>query len=281
MEESSVVRLELSSKPESISLVRGMLAGVAEPLELDLELVDDLKTAVSEACNNVALHAYEHGPGPLLVNLGVHGETVGVVVRDWGDGINHVAPSSDRMHVGLALISALADRVEFLSAADGGTEVRMLFDRAGDRAELPEGFPEIETGNGWRERLSGDVVVTLAPVKLLSGVLGRLARALAASARFTLDRFSDLYLVTDALAAHAQNAANSSLISFALHAGQRRLEMTVGPFNRGIADQVRDPSGTEQPLLTLLADELTTESANSSELLTLVMQDRIGAEAMN
>ena len=43
----------------------------------------------------------------------------------------------------------------------------------------------------------GEVVVSLSPVTLLPGVLGRLARTLAATAHFSLDRFSDVYLVTD------------------------------------------------------------------------------------
>jgi anti-sigma regulatory factor (Ser/Thr protein kinase) len=38
-----------------------MLSGVAEFLSIDPELLDDLKTAVSEGCNNVVLHAI--GPG--------------------------------------------------------------------------------------------------------------------------------------------------------------------------------------------------------------------------
>ena len=63
--ESPTVRLDLESKPETLTIVRGMLGGVAEPLAMDAELLDDLKTAVSEACNNVVLHAYEGEPGPM------------------------------------------------------------------------------------------------------------------------------------------------------------------------------------------------------------------------
>ena len=57
--------------------------------------------------------------------------------------------------------------------------------------------------DGWTERLDGDAIVSLSPVSFVGSVLGRLARAMAARARFSLDRFSDVYLVTDALAAHA------------------------------------------------------------------------------
>jgi serine/threonine-protein kinase RsbW len=52
------VRLRLESRPQTLTIVRGMLGGVAELLAIDPELLDDLKTSVSEACNNVVLHAY-------------------------------------------------------------------------------------------------------------------------------------------------------------------------------------------------------------------------------
>ena len=43
---------------------------------------------------------------------------------------------------------------------------------------------------------SGDVVVTLLPAQLLANVLEPLASALAARSRFSLERFSDVYLLT-------------------------------------------------------------------------------------
>jgi anti-sigma regulatory factor (Ser/Thr protein kinase) len=51
--EGPIVGLLLRSKPQTLTIVRGMLSGLAELLEMDPELLDDLKTSVSEACNNV------------------------------------------------------------------------------------------------------------------------------------------------------------------------------------------------------------------------------------
>ena len=41
-DDSPAVRLELDSRPETLTLVRGVLAGVAELIGLDPELLDDL-----------------------------------------------------------------------------------------------------------------------------------------------------------------------------------------------------------------------------------------------
>src|SRR5262249_22185937 len=128
------VRLELESRPESVTLVRSMLASLGEFLELEPELLDDLRTATSEACNNVVLHAYDGRPGPLIVSLEITGKGFEVVVRDRGGGIRRVSAPDERMGVGLAVISALADRAEFESHPDGGTAVRMSFSRGAVQA---------------------------------------------------------------------------------------------------------------------------------------------------
>jgi len=130
IDEPARVRLELESRPESVTLVRSLLSAFAEALELGGELLDDLKTAVSEACNNVVLHAYGDGQvGPMTVSIEWTGSGLDVLVQDRGDGIRQIASSDDRMGVGLAVISALADRAGFESRHGGGTEVRMSFDR--------------------------------------------------------------------------------------------------------------------------------------------------------
>ena len=63
------VRLQLSNRPENVSLVRAVLAGVAEAVDLDPEQLDEIRTAVTEACNNAVLHAYAGGEGPLEVDF--------------------------------------------------------------------------------------------------------------------------------------------------------------------------------------------------------------------
>lgn len=272
--ERATVRLELQSRPESLTLVRAMLAGLAKPLELEPELLSDVKTAVSEACNNVVLHAYPDRPGPLLVTLALTDECVEVVVRDRGCGIEQSAPSEGRMSVGLALIRTLARRAEYLDVPGGGTEARMLFarrsahelDAEACRAHEPRS-PEVS--------LSGDAVVTLAPVSLLAAPLGRVARAAAAWARFSVDRFSDLHLVTDAIAAYAQTATGAAEVSFAIAAADRRLEVTIGPLisGSGARLQVDPAAGAAWSPLSLLADEVIAEPIEGAEMLRVVLLD--------
>ncbi len=258
--ESPTVRLDLESKPQTLTIVRGMLSGVAELLAIDPELLDDLKTAVSEACNNVVLHAYGDQPGPMAVRLFVDDERIQVTVEDRGAGLP--PESADRTEgIGLSVIRALADEVRFVEGSEGGTRVEMDF--AAQRAGLPLLQTPTVAGPdlGWALEDQDEVVVSLSPVGLLTGVLGRLARTLAATAHFSLDRFSDVYLVTDTIAAHASRAASGLRIHARLVAGERRLELAVGPFRPGASEILCSPRGDPSPSpLVLLSDEVSVQT---------------------
>jgi serine/threonine-protein kinase RsbW len=277
-----LVHVKLESTPETLTLVRGVLGALSETLSLDPELLDDLKTAISEACNNVVVHAYGGDAGPLEVSLYVTASSILAVISDEGLGIPEQAYPEDGVHgVGLPLMRALSDRVEFRDRPHGGTEVRLEFaGRRGDSALFaPPG--EVVGDDGWAERLHGDAVVSISPLTFVGPVLGRLARALAARARFSLDRFSDVYLVTDAIAAHVARASARGRVGFAITTDIRRLEMVIGPLRSGsgagleAAGQAREAGSA----LTALSDQVQSRPTDGGELLAVLMTDSAGAPA--
>jgi anti-sigma regulatory factor (Ser/Thr protein kinase) len=282
-EDTPTVRLELTSSPEALALVRSALGGVAEQLALDPELLDDLKTAVSEACNNVVMHAYGDESGPLEISLYTGADQIEVAVRDRGAGIPTQTAVDDRLQgVGLPIIRALAHRAEFRPVPGGGTEVVMTFVGAREGKPLFHVPAMPSPDDGWTRRLGGDAVVSLSPISFVGGVLGRLARALAARARFSLDRFSDVYLVTDALAAHSARSASGGRIGFGISTGPRRLELTIGPFRAGTGAALRRKQGPVGEVdvssaLVVLSDELEVRPASGGEVLHVVMIDQRSA----
>jgi serine/threonine-protein kinase RsbW len=274
--ESPTVRLDLESLPQTLTIVRGMLSGVAESLSIEAELLDDLKTAVSEACNNVVLHAYPGGVGPMGVRLYVDRERLRVTVRDFGVGMPQAVLSGERSDgIGVSVIRALADDLVLTSNPGAGTEVQIDFAGRDHAWTMPDPGGVPDPDDDWTREDAGEVVVSLSPVTLLTGVLGRLARTLAATAHFSLDRFSDVYLVTDTLAAHAATAAAGTRICARMSADERRLELTVGPFRSGTGTQLQSPPPGRSPSpLVLLSDEVSVEPTDGGERLRVVVIDR-------
>jgi serine/threonine-protein kinase RsbW len=271
----STVRLRLESRPQTLTIVRGMLGGVAELLAIDPELLDDLKTSVSEACNNVVLHAYGGEPGPMEVGLFIGQDRIRVTVTDRGVGMIAPPATADAgQGIGLSVIRALTESVRFASAPNDGTEVQMDFAVNREGKQLLTA-PAVASPDGdLPVAQEGEVVVSLSPVTLLPGVLGRLARTLAATAHFSLDRFSDVYLVTDTLAAHAASAAAGERIEARLRAEDRRLELVVGPFRKGTGSRLEIRS-TDHPAspLVLLSDQVAVEPAGEAESLRVLVID--------
>lgn len=273
--DSATVCLELDSRPECVTLVRSTLSGLGERLQLDPEMLDDLKTAISEACNNVVLHAYGDEPGPLTVRLDITADGLDALVRDHGSGIQRVAPGEDRMGVGLAVISALADRAEFVTGPKGGTDVRMSFNRGGAGLELADGALGAHVDSE-RVELAGDIVLSLFPVSILAPIFGRLARAVAAGKHFSVDRFSDLYPIADALAAYAERAATGDRpLTVSISSENRRLEVALAPFTAGSGVRLQSAPAQapgSSPLASL-ADQLDVEPCDGAELLRVLVLD--------
>ena len=137
MSEAPVVRLTLPARPEGVGVVRQALTGLADGLALDAAVLADAKMAVTEACTNAVVHAYDGSGGPVDVEMFADEAQLTVVVRDEGIGITDEERTEGTLGLGLPLIAALSDDFE-LRAADGdGTEVRMgfLYVREADPAE--------------------------------------------------------------------------------------------------------------------------------------------------
>jgi serine/threonine-protein kinase RsbW len=277
------VRLDLISRPEAARLVRSMSSAAGEALGFDPELLSDVNTAVAEACNNVILHAYRGEPGPMSVEVEALPGTVEVTIQDHGCGIGPAVPDQDRLKVGLALMSALADRAEFISPPDGGTEVRLSFTaRSASEAAKATAHAAAQPGNGHATRrvasgtaLPGDVVLTVSPVSLLGPILGRLGRTLAPSAGFSLERCYDVYLLSDVLAAHAERAAEGGAISVSLGTREQRLEFAVAPLRAGTSGHLEGGPDAGAGTLARLTEEIAISALGGCETLRVSMRDRL------
>jgi len=273
------VRLNLSNRPENVMLVRQMLAGVAEAVELDGNDLNDITTAVTEACNNVVLHAYAGAEGPLEVEVLATGGGVEVVVRDHGGGIPATSDSDpETVGLGLSVIRALAQRADFDDAQGSGTDVRMVFAAPHALALEPFSEDELELPPLLDPEPPGAIEITVAPAPLAWAILPRLLSALAARAHFRTDRIADMQLVTDALTAQVPASMSGSHLNIAINVEPRDLELRIAPLLAGRAKQliVDSAAGDVGLVISRLTTSQRVASLGSSddEMLALRLHDR-------
>jgi serine/threonine-protein kinase RsbW len=238
------LQLRLPAKPENVALVRQALSGIGDVMHVEPTLLADMKTAVTEACNNVVLHAYpDGGDGTLQVDADPDQERVVIVVRDFGNGMlpRPADPDEASPGLGLPLIAALSDRFEISGGGDRGIEVRMVFmlDEDGEAAARINGStssaeaPDPPTD---RSNLAAGVAITPGP--FMAPVLGRLTAMMAARADFSLDRLSDAVLVTDAIAANVSPCIPGRVAEVAFQDGDHKIDLRVGPLVAGGAEKL-------------------------------------------
>lgn len=122
------IHARVPAEAASLAPIRRAVTALAASAGLAADRVEDVRVAVTEACANVVVHAYEGGTGIIEVGAAVDDGMLHVRVRDEGRGLvprlRHTSPG---LRLGLQMMSALADEVSFHAEEGGGTSVRMAF----------------------------------------------------------------------------------------------------------------------------------------------------------
>ena len=126
-----IVRLEIPARAEWVAVARLAVAAVASRLPFSVDDIEDIKLAVAEACTN----AIQHGPSLGTIDIVCEAGTAELVltVRDRGHGPPLGAVEEERIgdagrteELGVFLIRALMDNVEYTSDVRDGTQLVMV-----------------------------------------------------------------------------------------------------------------------------------------------------------
>jgi len=274
----TALTIRLPAKPENVAVVRQALTGLGDAFELDPDFLSDIRTAVTEACNNVVIHAYQ-GDSPGLLEVEADpgdGSAVDVLVRDFGAGLQPASvPAGERsLGLGLPLIAALTRQFEIRGRPGGGLDVHMLF--APPAAEMGEEVRAGRLSDVSTEGMSATAGMSIVPGPLVSAISSRVTAMLAARADFPLDRLADAVLVSDAIAAHAEQYVSGGDVGLAIQDGDGALDFRVGPLReggaRGLLSELEVPGFGGS--LERLVDNVDVENTASggSEYLVLTIR---------
>ena len=140
VKKENYMEVHMDARPENESLARLTVAGFLAQMNPTLEVVSDIKTAVSEAVTNAIIHGYQWKEGMQTTGK-VHifckrrDSLFEVEIRDDGCGIADVAlameplytsrPDLERSGMGFSFMEAFMDELEVESVLEQGTRIKM------------------------------------------------------------------------------------------------------------------------------------------------------------
>ncbi|MBQ3413781.1 MAG: anti-sigma F factor [Clostridia bacterium] len=129
------MKLEFISKSCNEAFARIAVAAFASQLDPNLEELQDIKTAVSEAVTNSIIHGYENKQGIVKIHCLIKGNEIKIEVSDSGKGIENVdmakeplyttKPNLERSGMGFTIMESFMDNVEVESIIGVGTKITM------------------------------------------------------------------------------------------------------------------------------------------------------------
>lgn len=128
--------LRVKALPINESFVRTVVAGFTVPSDPTIDVLNDIRTAVSEAVTNCVVHAYGNsGEGDILIEATISDSILTLVISDYGRGIADVEKaqedffttkeSEERSGLGFTIMRTFMDSLAVKSEVGTGTTVTM------------------------------------------------------------------------------------------------------------------------------------------------------------
>ncbi|RKD22631.1 anti-sigma B factor RsbW [Ammoniphilus oxalaticus] len=153
-QQNKSVHLTIPAEADFVDVVRLSLYGIATKMGFSYEDIEDMKVAVSEACNNAVIHAYDKGnSGQIDVHFEEQKDGLRITIKDFGSSFNYekVSNEAESLHdkelsevtvggLGIFMMQALMDDVQVNN--ETGTEVILIKLLNGTEGDKLYGFEE-------------------------------------------------------------------------------------------------------------------------------------------
>ena len=128
---------QIPAKSDYVGVIRLAVSGIASRMEFTIEKIEDIKIAVSEACTNVVLYAYNTDDNDgISVTCTVNIDQLEIKIKDNGKGfdvagiqnkkeVTQNELSNSSLGLGITFMKNLMDTVEITSSPNNGTTVIM------------------------------------------------------------------------------------------------------------------------------------------------------------
>lgn len=129
------VSLRFKAIPENEGFARSVIAAFCVSSDPTLDVINDVRTSVSEAVTNCIVHGYGAEKGDVLIEAMIYDDVLTVKVVDYGRGIVDVdtvlqdfyttKAEEERSGLGFTIMKTFMDSLEVESVLGAGTTVTM------------------------------------------------------------------------------------------------------------------------------------------------------------
>lgn len=124
------INMRFPSKAEYVGVIRLTVSAIANRMGFNIEEIEDIKVAVTEACTNAIKHGLNED---FSVCFDIFKEKIMVSVKDEGKGYNtddlnepDLSNPKEEGGLGIFIIKSLMDEVDLKSSVGQGTEIKMI-----------------------------------------------------------------------------------------------------------------------------------------------------------
>ena len=127
--------MQFISESKNEALARAVVSAFIMELDPTVEMLSEIKTAVSEAVTNAIVHAYPEDLGTVYLSGKLIGNTVYITVEDFGVGIADInkareplftgRPDEERSGLGFSIMESFSDDITVTSTLGEGTAVTL------------------------------------------------------------------------------------------------------------------------------------------------------------
>lgn len=130
------MKLIIKAIPANESFARSVVASFATQCDPTIDVLNDIKTAVSEAVTNCIVHAYLNSEkGEILIEGYIYNDVLTLSICDYGLGIDNVEKAmedfyttkegDERSGLGFTIMKTFMDELSVSSEKGAGTTVNM------------------------------------------------------------------------------------------------------------------------------------------------------------
>lgn len=129
------IKCEFNSSLDNVIISRGIISSFFIDENININVINEVKTIVSEAVTNAIVHGYKDKEGAVSLNMEYENNILQLEIVDKGIGIKNIeeaktplfstSKDTERAGLGFTIMEIFSDNLEIISNENEGTTIKI------------------------------------------------------------------------------------------------------------------------------------------------------------